>query len=227
VFATVGGALLGVLLGLRHAFEPDHLTAVSTMVIESRDARRGALLGAIWGLGHTISLVAVGALLLITGAVLPERTAALFELGVAAMLVSLGVRALYLAAREGSDGDVHRHRHGSDEHIHAAADSHLHVGGRALAWRPLVVGLLHGLAGSGAITALVFAELPTLSARVVYIALFGLGSIAGMAIASGLAGASIQRLAATTRRRRTIAFATGALSIGLGIAWAIPELAVL
>jgi len=227
MFATLGGVVLGLLLGLRHAFEPDHLTAVSTMVIETRDARRGALLGAVWGLGHTISLVAVGTTLLVTGAVMPERTAALFELGVAVMLVILGSRSLWLSVRDGARGEVHHHRHGEDAHVHAAPAVHVHVGGRALAWRPLVVGLVHGLAGSGAITALVFAELPTLAMRVVYITLFGIGSIAGMAIASGMAGASVQRAAATPRRRRAVSLAIGALSIALGIAWAIPELAVL
>ncbi|HEX4355316.1 MAG TPA: hypothetical protein VHZ95_20460 [Polyangiales bacterium] len=227
MFASLGAILLGVMLGLRHAFEPDHLTAVSTLVVEARDARRGMLLGAVWGLGHTISLVAVGTALLVTGAVLPVRTAAAFELCVAAMLVVLGGRSLFLALRDGTRGPTHRHRHAGDEHVHAGPDAHVHVAGRALAWRPLVVGLVHGLAGSGAITALVFAELPTLAARVVYITLFGLGSIGGMAIASGVAGASLQRAAGTPARRRAITVASGVLSIGLGIAWAIPELALL
>jgi len=227
VFASIGGILLGLLLGLRHAFEPDHLTAVSTLVVEARDARRGMLLGAVWGLGHTVSLIAVGSALLVTGAVLPARTGALFELCVAAMLVVLGIRSLYVALRDGTRGPTRRHRHGSEEHVHPASHVHVHVGGRALAWRPLVVGLVHGLAGSGAITALVFAKLPTLPARVVYIALFGLGSIAGMAIASGIAGASLHRLAANDGRRRALTVASGVISIGLGIAWAIPQLAVL
>ncbi|MCW5807819.1 MAG: high-affinity nickel-transport family protein, partial [Deltaproteobacteria bacterium] len=87
------------------------------------------------------------------------------------------------------------------------------------------VGVVHGLAGSGALTALVFAELPTLGARVAYLALFGIGSVAGMALASGVAGASLHRLAATGRRRRTLGIATGALSILVGIAWAIPLVA--
>ncbi|HEY4239738.1 MAG TPA: hypothetical protein VGM88_07980 [Kofleriaceae bacterium] len=227
MFAPIGGILLGVLLGLRHAFEPDHLTAVSTLVVETRDARRGALLGAIWGLGHTISLVVVGAILLATGALLPERTAAAFELAVAAMLVVLGARSLYLAARDGGRGVVHVHRHGDEAHAHAAPAAHVHVGTRALALRPLVVGLVHGLAGSGAITAIVFAELPTLATRITYIALFGIGSIGGMAIASGIAGASLHRIAASPGRRRAFTLATGLLSIGVGIAWAIPELALL
>ena len=219
--------MLGVLLGLRHAFEPDHLTAVSTLVVEARDARRGMLLGAVWGIGHTISLIVVGTLLLVTGAVLPARTAAIFELCVAAMLVVLGVRSLVIAVRDGGRGSVHRHEHPHGAHVHAGPDAHVHVAGRTLAWRPLIVGLVHGLAGSGAITALAFAAIPTLATRVAYIALFGLGSVAGMAIASGLAGASLQHAATTPARRRAITVASGLLSIALGIVWAIPELAVL
>ncbi|HTR51408.1 MAG TPA: hypothetical protein VMJ10_11920 [Kofleriaceae bacterium] len=227
MFASFGGVLLGVLLGLRHAFEPDHLTAVSTLVVEARSASRGMLLGAVWGIGHTVSLVAVGSVLLVTGAVLPVRTAAAFELGVAVMLVVLGARSLFVAFRAGAHPPRRRHAHGEAEHVHAGPEAHVHVGAGTLAWRPLVIGLVHGLAGSGAITALVFVELPTLATRVAYIALFGLGSIAGMAIASGVAGASLQRLVESDGRRRVLAVASGVVSMGLGIAWAIPELALL
>lgn len=212
--ASLGGVLLGLLLGLRHAFEPDHLTAVSTLVVESRDPWRGVRLGAVWGLGHTLSLAIVGSLLLATGRVLPDRAAAGFELVVAAMLVVLGVRALARAVR--GAGEVHRHPDGT-----------VHSHGHRFSGRPLIVGLIHGLAGSGAITALVFAELPTMASRIGYIVLFGLGSSAGMAIASGLAGASLHRLAARPGRRRALAVAAGLISIALGIAWAMPELAIL
>jgi high-affinity nickel-transport protein len=227
VFASFGAVALGVLLGLRHAFEPDHLTAVSTLVTEAPNARRGMVLGAIWGVGHTISLVVIGSLLLVTGAVLPVRAAASFELAVAAMLVLLGVRSLVRALREGRDGLAHRHHHGGLAHFHPAPGVHLHVAGKTLAWRPLAVGLVHGLAGSGAITALVFAGLPTTATRITYIALFGIGSIAGMSIASGVAGASLRVVAGTPSRRRGFALATGALSIVIGVVWAIPELALL
>ncbi|HEX3758247.1 MAG TPA: hypothetical protein VHW23_06055 [Kofleriaceae bacterium] len=224
---SLGGLLLGLLLGLRHAFEPDHLTAVSTLVVGTRDTWRGMVLGAIWGLGHTVSLAVVGTLLLATGSVLPASAASAFELAVAAMLVLLGVRAVARAIRDGDRGPLHHHSHGDGEHVHAGPASHIHMAGASVALRPLIVGLVHGLAGSGAITALVFAELPTMTTRVVYLVLFGLGSTAGMAIASGVAGASLDRLAASASRRRTLTLATGVLSIGLGVAWAIPEIAAL
>lgn len=221
---SLGGVLLGLLVGLRHAFEPDHVTAVSTLVTEAHDVRRGTLLGVIWGLGHTAALAIMGTLLLATGAALSARTEAMFELAVALMLIVLGARSLWIGARDGRLGSVHRHRHGGDEHTHAGPDEHLHLVGRTFALRPLLVGLIHGLAGSGALTALVFAELPDLPSRLAYLVLFGFGSILGMAIASGAVGVSLQRAARTSQRRRAFAIASGVLSIGLGIAWAIPEL---
>src|SRR4051812_402983 len=101
MLATLSGCLIGLLLGMRHALEPDHLAAVSTLVTEERDARAGAILGAFWGLGHTVSLVVVGGTLALLRTGMPARAADAFELVVAAMLLVLGTRALVRAAREG------------------------------------------------------------------------------------------------------------------------------
>jgi hypothetical protein len=111
--STAIGILLGLLVGLRHSFEPDHLTAVSTLVGETRDLRGGALLGALWGVGHTLALVAVGAILMLVGASLPERAAVIFELCVAGMLLVLGVRAIVVALRAAADHGGHGHGHGA------------------------------------------------------------------------------------------------------------------
>jgi len=92
---------LGSLLGMRHALEPDHLAAVSTLVSGERSGYKAAFLGACWGLGHTLALVAVGLVVVMLRAELPVRVSNLFEFGVAIMLVGLGVRAIYLAARQG------------------------------------------------------------------------------------------------------------------------------
>ena len=218
--------LLGLLVGLRHSFEPDHLTAIGNLVVETRDARRGALLGAMWGLGHTLSLLVVGIVLLAVGAAIPVSVSAWFECAVGAMLVMLGALSIHRALREGSAGAILRHRHGGREHEHATGAPHVHVGRTAFAWRPLVIGLVHGLAGSGALTALVFAELPGTATRVAYLTLFGAGSIAGMAIASGIAGASLGRIAGSTRTRQFLALGTGAVSIVVGIVWAIPMIRI-
>lgn len=225
MMAPLGGILLGLLVGMRHAFEPDHLTAISNLVVETSGARRGALLGAIWGLGHTLSLLVVGLVLLLVGAVLPANLAAGFECAVAVMLIVLGARSILHAARTG--GSVTRHSHGAHEHEHASEAAHLHLGAKTFAWRPLAIGLVHGLAGSGALTALVFAELPGNALRIAYITLFGLGSVAGMAIISGVAGASLGAVARGPNMRRGLAYATGAFSIVIGIIWGIPMVQIL
>lgn len=208
--STAIGILLGLLVGLRHSFEPDHLTAVSTLVGETRDLRGGAMLGALWGVGHTLALVAVGTILLLVGASLPERAAVIFELCVAAMLLVLGARAIVVALGAATGHRTHTHRAAHDHPM------------RAIAWRPLAVGWVHGLAGSGALTAIAFAELPGAGARLIYMVLFGLGSIAGMALASGAAGVTLHVLARSGGARRGLGLITGALSIAVGAMWAIP-----
>jgi ABC-type nickel/cobalt efflux system permease component RcnA len=140
------------------------------------------------------------------------------------MLLVLGARSIVIALRAAAIvhrhvGADHDHRHPGDGH---PAHDHVHAQIRRLAWRPLAVGLVHGLAGSGALTAIVFADLPGAGARLVYMTLFGLGSIAGMALASGAAGATLRVIARSGGTRRSLGLATGVLSIVIGVMWAIP-----
>jgi high-affinity nickel-transport protein len=220
MIATLAAVSLGLLVGARHAFEPDHLAAVSTLVTSTRSARGAAALGLLWGIGHTVALLAVGGALIVLDGALPARLGAAFELAVAAMLVLLGARAVVRGVRN-RDGSVGPHRHGGIEHVHAGAGAHIHLGRRAVAWRPLTIGLVHGLAGSGALTALAFAELPSSSARIVYMAVFGVGSVAGMAVATGLAGMALQHVARGDGARRWLAITTGLVSCCVGIGWAL------
>src|SRR5581483_1977485 len=212
----VASSGFGSLLGMRHALEPDHLAAVSTLVSRERSSASAALLGACWGLGHTCTLLVAGAALVLLRAEMPAHLADAFELVVALMLVALGVRAMYLAARQGPAGPPHVHRHGRVVHHHAGTPAHVHVGHWTLARRPLLVGAVHGLAGSGALTALVLAELPSNTARLAYMALFGLGSTVGMAALSGLLGWPVGRLARRRGVARATALAVGCLSLLLG-----------
>jgi hypothetical protein len=216
---------LGSLLGMRHAFEPDHLAAVSTLVTRERSGYKAALVGAWWGLGHTISLVIVGAVLIVLRAEMTTRVSEAFEFCVALMLVGLGGRAIVQAARQGPSGPTYAHQHGAVVHTHAGAQAHVHVGRWTLARRPLLVGAVHGLAGSGALTALVLSTLPTPAAQLAYISLFGLGSTLGMAALSGVLGWPIARLRAHHALARGISLVVGCLSIGLGIAWGYPLVA--
>ena len=224
-FEILSGSALGSLLGMRHALEPDHLTAVSTLVTSAPGERgryRAAMLGACWGVGHTLSLVVVGAVLVALRAQMPPRVADLFEFFVALMLIALGIRAIVIAMRRGPVGPTHTHHHGQVVHSHAGATPHVHVGRWTLARRPLLVGAVHGLAGSGALTALVLATLTSTIARITYMTLFGFGSIVGMAVLSGLLGWPMARIGTNRTMTRALSIAVGCFSIGLGIFWAYP-----
>ncbi len=226
VLEIITSSGLGSLLGMRHALEPDHLTAVSTLVTsmpgERSSSYRAAMLGAFWGLGHTLALVAVGAALVVLRAEMPARVSDLFELFVAIMLVGLGLRAVVLAVRQGRIGPAHEHHHGRLVHNHPGATPHVHVGRWTLARRPLLVGAVHGLAGSGALTALVLATLTSTTARITYMALFGLGSTLGMAALSGLLGWPLARMGANRTLVRAMSLVVGCVSIALGLVWGYP-----
>ncbi len=217
-FLTSSG--FGSLLGMRHALEPDHLAAVSTLVSRERNSVKAALLGACWGLGHTAGLIVVGAVLVFLRAELPPRIADIFELGVAVMLITLGSRAVHQAIRQGQP--QHSHHHSFAMHSHSGLKPHVHIGTWTLARRPLIVGAIHGLAGSGALTALVLTTLPTTSARLTYMALFGLGSTLSMAALSGLLGWPLARLGAHSSVARGISMAVGVMSVALGVFWGYP-----
>ena len=208
---------LGSLLGMRHALEPDHLAAVSTLVSHERGGYKAAWLGACWGVGHTISLLAIGAALVVLRAEMPARATDVFELAVALMLVALGLRAIDTAARQGVSGPVHVHHHGRVVHVHSGTAAHIHIGAWTLARRPLLVGAVHGLAGSGALTALVLTTLPTTAARLTYMALFGLGSTLGMAALSGLLGWPLAHAGNHRAVARAVSLAVGCASTVLGI----------
>jgi hypothetical protein len=213
------GYLIGLLQGMRHALEPDHVAAVSTLVAEQRSLRSSVRFAVAWGAGHGLTLVVVGAVLLWIRGKMPAHLADAFELAVCAMLIVLGVRALVLAARAGGTGPLARHRHGGVEHTHEHRADHLHVlqvQGWALARRPLVVGLIHGLAGSGALTAMTMARFSSPFAGIGFVALYSIGAMCGMAALAGVAGVPLARLATRPGAPSVMLMLTGILSIGLG-----------
>ena len=215
---------LGSLLGMRHALEPDHLAAVSTLVTGERSTYKAAFLGICWGLGHTFALIVVGTVLVVLRAEMPTRVADGFELCVALMLILLGLRAIYLAARHGPAGPAHLHHHGHTVHVHHGAPAHIHIGTWTLARRPLLVGAVHGLAGSGALTALVLTTLPSTAARLAYMIVFGLGSTFGMAALSGLLGWPLAHAGRHRGLARALSLVVGCVSTGLGVVWGYPLL---
>ncbi|HVZ22300.1 MAG TPA: hypothetical protein VG871_14610, partial [Vicinamibacterales bacterium] len=147
---------------------------------------------------------------------LPAHAATTFELAVSVMLVVLGVRAIVAARRDGASGPAHLHAHASTVHRHGGAVDHVHVGPWALARRPLAVGIVHGLAGSGALAALVMANLPTLSAQLAYVVVFGLGSTIGMAALSACASWPLLRAVQRPAALAALASVSGGLSIVYG-----------
>jgi sulfite exporter TauE/SafE len=213
---------LGFALGLRHATEADHLAAVSAIVSERRNLRDSAMVGALWGAGHTGSLLAAGVVVLGLGYIIPERVANFLELGVAIMIIFLGARLLRV--------HFHRHSHGDRSHVHAhfGDDPHPGLHGGLRGWRPALIGVVHGLAGSAALTLLVLTEVVQTRGAALgfaYLLIFGIGSIAGMLAMSSLIGLPFtvgSRLPA--QRFALLRLATAIFSTGFGVFYAIEAL---
>jgi ABC-type nickel/cobalt efflux system permease component RcnA len=197
---------LGFFLGMRHATDSDHVIAVSTIVSRERDVRHAAIVGMFWGVGHSITLFVLGVAIIVFGLVIPQRLGLGLEFCVALMLIILGAFNLRVALRSfrarsmftGADHHEHPHRHGDYIHSHPhghAPETHGHreesvpparldrrFGGskayRAL--RPTIIGIVHGLAGSAAIALLVLPIIRDPLWAVMYLSVFGAGTIAGM-----------------------------------------------
>jgi ABC-type nickel/cobalt efflux system permease component RcnA len=218
----------GFIWGLHHALDPDHLVAVSTIVSEHKSVSRSSLVGTFWGIGHTSSLLIISLIVLLLRASIPNNIARWMEAPVAIMLVVLGITTIIKAIRE-RGLRIHSHTHSHDEssphthlHIHLEKE-HVHrhrlfkVGKR-----PFMVGMVHGVAGSAALTLLVLSTIPSVALGLIYIGVFGVGSIGGMLLLSALIGVPF---ALTSRRYEVInggiRFAAGAFSIvyGLVLAW--------
>jgi ABC-type nickel/cobalt efflux system permease component RcnA len=227
--ASVWAALtLGFSLGLRHALDPDHLVAVSTIVSEHKSLARSSLVGTFWGLGHTASLFIIGLVVILLRSSIPDRVALWMEMGVAVMLISLGANVIWRVGRE-RGFKIHTHAHTHDDqslhehvHFHSQADhDHRHRIFR-FGRRPFVVGMVHGVAGSAALTLGVLTTIPSVTLGLVYIVVFGLGSIGGMLLMSAIIGAPF----AVTARRFSkinggIRLLAGLFSVvfGLMLAW--------
>ena len=216
---------LGFFLGLRHALDVDHLAAVSTIVSQRRSIWRSALVGVVWGIGHTTSLLVVAIAVIALHAEISPALGQVLELGVAIMLMTLGMRLLATVLRGGAI-HVHVHDHAGHAHVHPhvhAADAPGHDHGPSHR-RPFVVGLVHGLAGSGALMLAVAATIADPALAIAYVVIFGVGSIGGMAITSALFAIP---MVVTTRRftgaTRWVcgAAAVASVLVGLDLAWTI------
>ncbi len=214
---------LGLTLGIKHALDADHLAAVSAIVSERKSLLSSCVVGGLWGLGHSIALLGAGVAVIFLHVELGPRVALALELGVAVMLVGLGVNALRKLMR-GGKLHLHTHRHGGRLHVHPhfhfdtpESGPHAHHE-TAVGARPLLVGMVHGLAGSAALMLLVLATIPSPMAGFVYLLVFGIGSTGGMLCMSALMGVPLQLTAAYFRRADVAVRAVaGLFSLGLGM----------
>ena len=193
--------LLGLVVGLRHAFEADHVAAVSAIATRRKSWIGSSLVGGLWGLGHALALFAAGAAVLLLQLRIPAQAELTLELGVGLMLVGLGANAVFKLV------------HGDHDHL---PDGHGHDHGAGKG--PLLVGIVHGLAGSGALMLLVLATIPSPLLGLAYIAVFGLGALGGMMALSALI--ALPALLAARRFERAQAglrLVAGALSITVGL----------
>ncbi|EAU54930.1 urease accessory protein [Mariprofundus ferrooxydans] len=195
--------LMGFLLGMRHAMESDHVAAVASLVTKSPSMRESIRLGSVWGMGHTLTLFAFGSAVMLLDQMIPEHMALMLEFTVGIMLVALGIDVMRRFIQERMHIHVHRHADGSRHiHFHSHADkalhadnSHEHLHAGRFPMRALLVGIMHGMAGSAALIVLTLQSVHSFATGMIYIALFGAGSIAGMAALSAVIMLPLQQSA--------------------------------
>jgi high-affinity nickel permease len=236
---------VGFFLGMRHATDPDHVIAVTTIVSNQRNRARAALVGAFWGVGHTATIFVVGAAIILFNLVIPVRVGLSMELSVAVMLIILGLmnvagflQSMPTGSIEPEQQILHSHPHGHGDYIHNHSHTHQPKGhshphdhtpldwmdrifGRADLYeylRPFVVGVVHGLAGSAAVALLVLTTIRNVHWAIAYLLIFGVGTIAGMMLIT-MSLASAFKMAGMGRQKfsRRLAFASGLLSLGFGL----------
>jgi high-affinity nickel permease len=239
--------VLGFFLGMRHATDPDHVIAVTTIVARYKKVSHAALIGAFWGLGHTLTILVVGSGIILFGWVIPKRIGLSMEFSVGLMLILLGVSNLTgilewitdtFSSAGGRSGTLHSHPHSHGDYIHAHPHQHdpefhphspietplswfdRHFGriGFYQAVRPLVVGLVHGLAGSAGVALLVLTTIRNPKWAVAYLLVFGIGTIAGMML---ITGAMVLPFAYADKRfsrvNRGLRIASGLISLTFGL----------
>lgn len=224
--STVSILLLGFVLGLQHATEADHLAAVSTIVSERKNLLSASLVGGLWGVGHTISLFVVGALVIFLKLQISEQVEAKLEAVVGVMLVLLGLNAFRKLFGRKEKLHVHTHEHDGHKHIHLHAHEKGETEGKShhrLSPRSVLIGMVHGLAGSAALMLLVVPSIASPLIALIYILIFGIGSIGGMMAMSFLIGLPFHLTATNfVQLNKIIRFCAGIFSFGLGI-WIVYE----
>jgi len=202
--------LLGFVLGMRHATDPDHVVAVTSIVSRERSLRSAAPIGAAWGVGHTVTITLVGGLIILGGLVIPPRLGLGMEFAVALMLIALGAYNL----RAGRPAHTHKHEDAADSIVRRLP---LSPTLRRYA-RPLLVGLVHGLAGSAAVALLVLGAIRDPGWAVGYLLIFGLGTVFGMFLITSAIAIPVAYTAGRFERlHHALGFGAALLSVGFGL----------
>jgi high-affinity nickel permease len=200
--------LFGLLLGMKHATDADHVVALTTIVSKKPKFNQAAMVGIIWGLGHTIAIVIMGFIIIYMKVKIPPNLEASFEVGVGIMIILLGVLSLRQL--------LHKKEYAAVVEEKPAALLHR----RDL--QSLMVGLVHGLAGSAAVALLVLNTIETINLAVLYLLIFGVGTIAGMMIISSFISLAYIFTKRSTVMYRTLCFSTAAFSIVFGLIYIFP-----
>jgi high-affinity nickel permease len=215
---------LGLVLGMRHATDPDHVVAVTTIVSRQRSLRAAALIGTLWGIGHTITMLLVGGAIVLLGWAMPARLGLWMEFAVALMLVLLGALNLTGILQWFTDKvspAEHRKLTAGAQHLHthcAATDRLFGKMGCYQTLRPFIVGIVHGLAGSAAITLLVLATIRNPRWAMAYLLVFGGGTILGMILITAAIAAPFTYVNRLSRKTNSgFQFASGVISLGFGL----------
>jgi high-affinity nickel-transport protein len=254
---------IGFFLGMRHATDPDHVVAVTTIVSRQRNLAKAALTGIFWGVGHTLTIFVVGSLIILFDVVIPARIGLSMEFSVGLMLIALGAWNIFaflrssqaIASWHGDEDEAgfdpavthnHPHAHGALVHTHVhergshadGSDAHAHRSPQSLPWmdrmfgriglyrqlRPLLIGIVHGLAGSAAVALLILATIRNPRWAMVYLLVFGLGTVGGMMLIT-MSIASAFRFFGQRNRlfSHWLGFASGLVSLlfGMFLVWQI------
>ncbi len=220
--------LIGLLLGMRHAMEADHVAAVASLTSRNQSLAHTIKQGAAWGMGHTITLFLFGSVVIFMDTVIPADFAKELEMAVGLMLVLLGIDVLRRVIRDRIHFHSHLHDNGARHfhaHSHAGeprsqhdASSHTHQHPRGFPLRALMVGMMHGMAGSAAVIVLALGTVDSPVQGLLYILIFGIGSIFGMALLSVIISFPM-RLSAKrlTWAHNSLQILVGMMTIGLGV----------
>jgi high-affinity nickel-transport protein len=237
---------LGFFLGMRHATDPDHVIAVTTIVTRQRSVLKSAAIGAFWGVGHTLTIFAVGAAIILFDLVIPPRVGLSMELSVGLMLIILGVMNVASFRRSIPEATsnahvesptIHSHHHSHGDYVHSHPhthdpDTHPHPAEQTpVAWldrvfgkmsvyrplRPLIIGVVHGLAGSAAVALLVLTTIRDSRWAAAYLLVFGIGTIAGMMLITMSIASTFRLVGRSLRFSSRLAMASGLLSLAFGL----------